>query len=355
MALFTGIGLYLHHQDRRPQQLVSLQQQAKTNAQDYVNSQLKPAGFIGTIVIIRQGHEYVDISRGLANFASKRSNSASTTYEIDSVQKSITATMVMKAVQAGQLHLNDHLNRYYPQVPGSEHITIRQMLDMTSGLSLKKTNPKKIGSTLPKDPTDAQVIAAYIKQVHYDAGARNNWNYQPVNYNLLSGILEKITGKPYAQLLQQEVITPLKLRHTHLAYKPQPSDATGYGRKKGAANYKGPYHTTVATQRAELGTGQLFMSTTDLYRTEAAIVTGSLLGSKKSALTLHRPGSASAYGGGLYNSTHYMFANGFGYGFTTLVRISRNGKSAVILLGNTDDIHYRLKKLADQLTARYVR
>ncbi|WP_155287390.1 serine hydrolase domain-containing protein [Lacticaseibacillus zhaodongensis] len=347
LAVFGGVANYMHHAGQQHAPLISLQQQAENNAHNLVAQQLKAAGFSGNVLVVRHGRTFVNVSRGLANARTKHSNTARSAYEIDSVQKSLTAALVMQEVERGRLRLSDRLARFYPQVPGSRDITIRELLDMTSGLSCKRFIPRAGAS-------DSQIVAAYCQQVHYHASHRGTWDYQPVNYNLLSGILERVSGMPYAQLLQKRLLTPLHLADTHLAYVPGQRDATGYGKKNDVPNYQGSYHTSAAMQHAELGTGQLFTTTSDLYRVEAAIVSGRLLGQRGSSL-LHRPGSVSSYGGGLYNNARYLYANGFGYGFSAFVRISHDGKNAVIMLANADDSHYQFKKLADQLAERYVR
>ena len=65
-------------------------------------------------------------------------NSTDTSYLINSVQKSMTAAMVMREVQKGKLSLKDKLSKYYPNVAGAQKVRISNLLDMTSGLDLEK-------------------------------------------------------------------------------------------------------------------------------------------------------------------------------------------------------------------------
>ena len=65
-------------------------------------------------------------------------NSTDTSYLINSVQKSMTAAMVMREVQKGKLSLDYKLSKYYPNVDGADSVKISNLLDMTSGLDLQQ-------------------------------------------------------------------------------------------------------------------------------------------------------------------------------------------------------------------------
>ncbi|KRK95153.1 serine hydrolase domain-containing protein [Companilactobacillus futsaii] len=159
-----------------------------------VDSLLDQKGYSGTLLVIKNGKPIYETSRGFADYANGINNDKDTTYEIDSVQKSMTAAMIMKQVQDGKLKLSDKLAKFYPQIPGSRKITIRQMLDMTSGLILKgNIGPSRILS-------DEDIIHEDINNIKFSNFLHGKWDYQAINFNLLSGILEKLTGDSYHQL-----------------------------------------------------------------------------------------------------------------------------------------------------------
>jgi len=350
LAVFIGIGFVLHHEGGPQQPAARLAAKIDSVAAERqrLTTRLNDMNFSGTVLIVTNGHQHLAVSRGYADKPTRRKNTPQTAYEIDSLQKALTATLIMREVDAGRLNLTDHLAKYYPQVPGAKDITLRDMLDMKSGLSVKKFLP-------PEYTTDTQVVQTYIQRVGYTKSRHGRWWYQPVNYNLLSGIIAQVSQRPYADNLTDHVLNPLHLRHTHFAYLPDAADATGYrwNSKQKQPNYVSPYRTTAAQQHFELGTGQLFMTPMDLYTADRAVIDGKLLGTYASDI-LHKPGSPSHYGGGIYNGPQFMYANGYGYGFTTFMRISKNGRNAVIVMANTDDPHGQNKYLAAQLTQQYV-
>ncbi|WDF82956.1 serine hydrolase [Lacticaseibacillus pabuli] len=350
LAAFVIIGLFMRRNGapQRPLPSIAAKTDSVAAERKRLTARLDDMRFSGTVLIVQGGRPHLAVSRGYADYPTRRKNTLRTAYEIDSLQKSLTAVLVMREVDRGRLSLTDHLSKFYPAVPGSQDITLRDMLDMKSGLSVKKF-------PLPKDATDKQVVQEYIHRLTYTRAMRGHWWYQPVNYNLLSGIIAQVTKMPYADELEHHVIKPLRLQHTHFAYLPDAEDATGYGwnAEQHQPNYTAPYHTTAIQKHFELGTGQLYMTPLDLYAAESAVVNGKLLGTYDSDI-LHRPGTPSHYGGGLYNGPQFMYGNGYGYGFSIFMRISKNGRDAVIVMSNTDDGTGQNKKLAAQLTQQYV-
>ncbi|KRN97698.1 Beta-lactamase class C related penicillin binding protein [Companilactobacillus kimchiensis] len=313
-----------------------------------IDSLLNKKGYSGTILVIKDGKPIYQTSRGYANFSNSAFNNENTTYEIDSVQKSMTAAMIMKEVQKKKLSLSDKLSEFYPDIPGSKKITIRQMLDMTSGLVMNggSVGPDRIMS-------DPDIIDSDIDNIKFSKLLYKKWNYSAVNYNLLSGILEMVTGNSYRKLFTDSFIKKLNLKHTIFAYdeKPNIQKANGYNNidpLSARLDYKNAFYTKRSFEFDELGTGQIYMNARDLYKVEKYISTGSML-TKKSRKILYKRGSVSTYGGGLYHGTDDNFANGWGYGFQTVMHISNNGKNAVIFLENYERLAADAKPIAKQV------
>ncbi|WP_025024574.1 serine hydrolase domain-containing protein [Companilactobacillus nodensis] len=312
-----------------------------------VDNLLTQKDFSGTILVVKDGKVIYETSRGYSNFGKGRMNIDNTTYEIDSIQKSLTAAMIMKQVEKGKLSLNDKLHKFYPSIPGSKKITIRQMLDMKSGLIMaNQIGPSSVMS-------DDHILQNDIKKLHFSELHYNRWYYSPINFNLLSGILEKTTGKSYRYMFTKTYIDKLDLKHTIFAYdkSPEIEKAAGYSNVdplSPKADYHRAFRTNSYYTYDELGTGQVYMSALDLYKAEHYIVAGNLL-SKKSKRELFKAGSSSLYGGGFYNGRNNKFANGWGYGFQTVVHISDNGKDSVVVLENYQRLAADIKPTASQI------
>lgn len=323
--------------------------QVKPAVQSALANTLSPAGFSGTALIVQNGKVTARYAAGLANAAGKRNNGPDTMYEIDSVQKVMTGTMIMKQIAAGHLTMATTLSRFFPTAPGADQITIRQLLDMCSGLRYKPT------FRAVAYQSDLQVVTHLISQIKYLPAENGKWHYDGLNYQLLSGVLVKLTGKTYQQLFDETFVQKLQLKHTRFAYEgPIKAMATGYAwnTKTAKIDHQKTVGASNAAAHAELGTGQVYMSAADLYRVESAIQDGTLLTTAQ-AKTLFTSGSGSLYAGGLYQGT-YRYANGDGYGFECFLRISRGGKNAVVVMTNTGAPTDLIKPLADTLAATYL-
>lgn len=318
------------------------------NAQKDLKSAVANIHFTGTAAIVRNGHIIAHVSSGYSNIDKISRNDLNTEFEEDSIQKSMTAVLLMRQIQGGKLRLNTLLSTYYPNVPGANRITIRQLLDMTSGLSIKRFRA-------PHFVNDQLLVQDFIKHTSFSSTLWNRWNYQPINYVLIVGILEKVTGITYEQLFRQTFIQDMNLRHTHFAYESKvPNRAQGYAWNKDLqqADFSKALKTTTDMEHYELGTGQIFITVKDLYRVQSAIVSGQLLG-KPATNVLHWPGSESTYAGGYYHHHGYSGAQGYGYGYEGFLRISPNGRNAVIFLANSEPNKPTFLIAANRLALHY--
>ncbi|WP_125712546.1 serine hydrolase domain-containing protein [Companilactobacillus kedongensis] len=313
-----------------------------------VDHLLDQKNFSGTVLVVRDGHVLYSTSQGYSDRQEKHKNHFNTSYEVDSIQKSMTAALLMKQIELGKLSLDDKLSKFYPSVPGSSKITIRQMLDMKSGLILPgDVGPQKVLS-------DQAIISSDIKRIKFSHALYNNWYYSPINFNLLSGILEKVTGQSYRHLFYESYIKKLDLKHTEFAYSHRlksANKATGYTNLdpiSGASSYSHPFNITRFETFDELGTGQMFMSAHDLYKVENYILAGDML-TKASRAELFVPASVSDYGGGFYNKYNDHYSDGWGYGFQGVVHLSSDGQNAVIVLSNYSRISDDLKPVAKEI------
>lgn len=166
---------------------------------------------IGSISIFRNGSEvyHKDFGQQLLSNVSYNKN---TGYQIGSISKLITATMLLQLVEKGQLSLTDPLSKFYPEIPGARKITIQHMLNHTSGLGDyvgKAENNWLFG----KPVGDAAIIEAIKKQdVHFTPGEKVR--YSNSAYFLLARILEKIHKKPYHQVLKENILAKIPMPNT---------------------------------------------------------------------------------------------------------------------------------------------
>lgn len=150
---------------------------------------------------------------------------------IGSVTKVYTAVLIFQLIEQDALALDDTLDQWFPEVPNAEQITIRQLLNHTSGLS--EFIPQILfKSILPNVFWQPQEIGAIIENSTPLAQPGQAFHYSNANYVLLGWIAERVSHQSYAELLQNRIFTPLQLENTvFLPTTPIPSSLqTGYDR-----------------------------------------------------------------------------------------------------------------------------
>lgn len=306
-----------------------------------VDSNLREHHFCGSILIVKNGQIIVDRSYG--NSTQTRLNNDNTAYGIDSVQKIITGTLIMKVFNKCHLSLDTKLSKFYPQIENSKNISIRQMLAMTSGLSMD-------GPVGPTDLVSDNAIINYdLNHVKFDKNYYGSWRYEQVNYNLLAGILMKLTGKSYNALVVNNIIKPLNLKQTFFLPDNNVNISLPFVNNNGIPDFNNVVDNSVAFWHDELGTGRMAMTSKDVYLMISGILQGKII-NKSLVNRLFVSGSDSTYGGGTYNMMDAAFNHGLGYGYEAMTCVSKDGKNAVILLSNSAPTgNWSLKYYAENL------
>ena len=115
-----------------------------------------------------------------------------------------------------KLSLDDPLSTWLPELPRSRQITVRQLLNMTSGYADYVYLPR-VGRAVQRNPfrqwnSDQLIRLGVTAPMDFAPGT--NWGYSHTNYVILGRVLEKITGKSTAEVLQDYVLGPMGLTGT---------------------------------------------------------------------------------------------------------------------------------------------
>lgn len=157
---------------------------------------------------------------GAFGYASRDNDIAADTgtiYRIGSITKTFTATVLMQLVEEGKVKLDDPVEKYVPEIKSLQGysdrtiITLRQLSSHTSGL---KREPDMRGASLgPVDQWESKLLSC-IPFTSFNSIPGTNYQYSNIGYALLGLALERASGVPYVQLLQQKVFTPLHMDNT---------------------------------------------------------------------------------------------------------------------------------------------
>jgi D-alanyl-D-alanine carboxypeptidase len=169
----------------------------------------------GTIIYSR-GYGYRNLARHLLA-------TPDTIYNIASMSKQFTAACIMLLQQDGKLTIDDPLSKYLPDLPNARNITLRNLLNHTSGfidyLDVLDAN----------DVTTPRILAALRKApLQFAPGSR--YQYSNSNYILLGQVVQKASGMPFDEFVRRRIFRPLRLTSTSIGTAPKdlPNGALGY-------------------------------------------------------------------------------------------------------------------------------
>ena len=197
---------------------------------------------------------------------------AATVYHVGSITKQFTAAAVMWLVEHGTLHLDDALGTLLPQYPQWRAVTVRQLLNHTSGIRSYTSSPAW-RRTWRQDVAPSRLLAFVAKDT-FDFRPGTDWRYSNTGYVLLGMLIEHLTHTAYADYVASEFFTPLGLRTAR--YCPNRStDAEsprGYEFEAGRLS-EAPYISMSHTWAA----GALCMSVPDYLRWQTALTSGGVV------------------------------------------------------------------------------
>lgn len=257
-----------------------------------------------SLAVIKDGKVIRAKGYGWANIEWKLPVKPDTVFQIGSVTKQFTAAAILMLAEEGKVGLDDPLSRHVPEAPAAWHnVTVRQMLTHTSGIP-SETEPEglKIQTRQVFKPIEA---IKHVKNPTLEFAPGSRWNYSNMGYYLLGLIIEKASGKPYGDFLQERIFQPLGMTHTRLNDLEAivPHRASGYlYDDKGYGNWD-PVHPALP-----YAAGALLSTVTDLAEWDLALSEGKLLSTasyqKMWSPTLLTNGKTHHYGFGWEMDTH---------------------------------------------------
>jgi D-alanyl-D-alanine carboxypeptidase len=150
-------------------------------------------------------------------------------FRVGSITKVFVSTVVLQLVDEGELALDDPAAEYLPEYGLDPRITVRMLLQHTSGLFNYTGEPNPDGTIETGIPLygndfaenrfrtydpDELVAVALAKPARFEPGT--SWSYSNTNYILAGQLIERLTGTSYATQIRQRILHPLGLRETLL-------------------------------------------------------------------------------------------------------------------------------------------
>lgn len=242
----------------------------KEKLDQYIHALSDHNRMMGSVAVLRNGKKIYDCVSGYANIQAKQQPDANTMYRIGSISKTITATLILKAVEEGKLNLSQTIETFFPSVKNAEQIKITDLLNHHSGIHNFTGGNYMSWNTQPKTRKD---LIDTIAKGGSDFAPGTKAAYSNSNYVLLSFILEDIYHTPYAAILEKTIIKPLHLRHFQLGDKaiPENSKAVPY-------DFEAGWKVNSLTDLSiPMGAGAILSSAEDLATVITAIFQGKII------------------------------------------------------------------------------
>lgn len=165
---------------------------------------------------------------GMANIDTSVKISADTTFRIGSITKQFTATAILRLKERGLLELDDTVDKYIPDFPQGESVTIYHLLSHTSGIKSFTAQKDFLDNVVNYIKTED--LIDQIKTLGYDFQPGEKWKYNNSGYFILGYIIEIVSGKSYSEFLNDNIFTPLNMASTGVYMKNLnlPNEAIGY-------------------------------------------------------------------------------------------------------------------------------
>jgi len=302
--------------------------------------------FNGSVLIAQRGSILLQKGYGIKNAENNSMNDARTIFQIASVTKQFTATVILKMVELKKMALTDKLSKYYSGFPYGDSITIEHLLTHTSGMH----NFTEEDTTI--NETDEQRIVPYLKTLKPDFAPGNNWNYSNSGYVMLGYIIQKASGMSYWEAVRKYIFEPLHMNSsgfdfTHLSSN---NKAVGYD----VLNDSVKQRARITDSTVPFGAGAIYSTVKDMYQWHCGLQLYKIVG-KDLMDKAYMPCSLHNYGYGwqidsVYGKkmvSHSGSIAGFGSNFARIP----GDDICIVLLSNKSGSTFDVMHITDKLLA----
>jgi CubicO group peptidase (beta-lactamase class C family) len=211
IALLLSFDQFLSAQSSIVTRRSDLKIASKVN--EYMKAAERVNRFSGSILITRDGLPIINKGYGMANYELKVPNTPQTVYQLGSITKQFTSMAIMMLQERGKLKTTDAICQYISDCPVAwQNITVRHLLSHTSGIPNYTSIPDFGKIQVMSIPPPGLMEMFRNKPLEFTPGEQ--WKYSNSGYYLLGVIIERVSGKTYADFLQENIFTPLDLKHT---------------------------------------------------------------------------------------------------------------------------------------------
>ena len=230
--------------------------------------------FNGAVLVAEEDEILYKKGFGFANMEWDIKNQPDTKFRIGSITKQFTAMLIVQLCAENKLDIHAPISTYLPKYPkeNGDRITIHHLLTHTSGIpdSYETPNEKEIR---PDNQSPEKLVSQFwALPLEFTPGEK--FSYCNAGYTLLGYMIEKISNQSYEQVLQDKILTPLKMKNTGFD-KHRPilkNRASGYFKSWGEF-----YNANYIDMSVAYAAGALYSTVEDLFLWDQALYSDQLL------------------------------------------------------------------------------
>lgn len=288
------------------------------------------------VTLVASGDQIILLKAyGLAQVNEQEEMTVDHQFQIASVSKSFVAVSILQLVEAGKLTLDQTIDKYFPDMPNAELITIHQLLTHTSGLYSGDdlTNYSQV-------TTVDEIIAPAFKSsnLYYEEPGTYSI-YSNLGYDVLGAIIEQVSGQTYADYIEEHVLIPAGMTQSGLNMEGLVLEnmATAYNGNISEGDEAKVLHPSFG-----YSSGGLHSTAMDLYKYDGALHSNLLISQESYDLMTQESSKVGtkSYGYGWYVNTGVedtVSHPGNLIGWHSMLLRHQEDKVTVILLTNHDE------------------
>lgn len=225
---------------------------------DFLESQTKSDEFSGVVLVAKDSRVLYHEAYGNADREKKIPNRKDTKFNLGSINKNFTRAAIHQLARQGKLSLDDPIKKFlpdYPNAQAAEKVTIRHLLNMTSGIG------DFFGSRYDATPKDKiRTLQDYLPlfadlPLEFEPGTNNR--YSNGGYLVLGVIIEKVSGVDYYTYVRENIFKPCGMLNTDSFARDAdvPNLARGYTLEGVSASARILNHATLPGRGSSAGGG----------------------------------------------------------------------------------------------------
>ena len=240
---------------------------------EIIKAYLSPNGAGMAVMVTEDQKVLYEKAFGLSNISTGETMQTDHLFRVGSITKQFTAAAVLKLAYEERLNLEDPIDKHLPNVSLEKKISVKQLLQHTSGLGNQSDVPEFNNDSIDFKNYPRDMIQPILNSSRKFAPG-TNYTYSNLGYIILGYIIERASGMSYESYLKKIFFEPLDMNNTGFEYLDDKiiPKSTGYSIVNGKYEEAAPINMKIA-----YAAGALVSNLQDLEKWNRAMMTGKIL------------------------------------------------------------------------------